>query len=43
VFVQKCTPTQAEQHVPFTLLLHVAMQMGLYLHRRSAIRSVFGV
>ena len=26
----------AKQRVPFTLLLHVAMQTGLYLHRRSA-------
>src|SRR5579863_7151010 len=24
---------RGEQRVPFTLLLHVAMQMGLYLHR----------
>jgi hypothetical protein len=24
--------TRAKQRVPFTLLLHVAMQMGLYLH-----------
>ena len=27
--------TWAKQRVPFTLLLHVAMQMGLYLHRRD--------
>ena len=33
-----------EQRVPFTLLLHVAMQMGLYLHRRVQVSSsVFGV
>ena len=36
--------TWAKQRVPFTLLLHVAMQMGLYLHRRSASSSsAFGV
>jgi hypothetical protein len=36
--------TWAKQRVPFTLLLHVAMQMGLYLHRRAASSSsVFGV
>ena len=34
VFMQKCALTWAKQRVPFTLLLHVAMQMGLYLHRR---------
>jgi hypothetical protein len=26
---------RSERRVPFTLLLHVAMQMGLYLHRRE--------
>jgi len=36
VFVQKCTLTGVKQRVPFTLLLHVAMQMGLYLHQRCA-------
>jgi hypothetical protein len=45
VFVQKCTSHNgAKQRVPFTLLLHVAMQMGLYLHQRSASSSsAFGV
>jgi hypothetical protein len=38
VIVQKCTLTWAKQRVPFTLLLHVAMQMGLYLHQRLQVR-----